>query len=53
MAQSLDHIHLVPEAEVKDLLGMDLRQDTWEYLVNNGFVARVQKRERPVEGWIA
>jgi hypothetical protein len=52
MMQSLDHIRLLLEAEVKGLLAMELRQETWDYLLEEGHVARVQKGERTVQ-WLA
>jgi hypothetical protein len=33
MMQSIEHIRLLLEAELKGLLAMELRQETWEFLL--------------------
>lgn len=52
MMQSIEHVRLLLEAEVEDLLGMELRQEMWEYLLDEGHVQGVQKGEKTV-GWLA
>jgi hypothetical protein len=52
MMQSLEYVRLLLEAETKALLRIELRQEMWDYFLDEGHVLRVQKGEKTV-GWLA